>query len=197
MKALFILYESIFLLSFSSVIEPAVQLNEIGAVDSTTEHSENSTTTAKKQIWDITLSTGLMVTNMHPVEVRDHSLVLKRGDTTYTFRIWNIIRLKVPGDRFSRIKQGMKRGFMIPVKKVKDVPAAFFDPQTIKEFFAYLFFLPFIMLFALIFFSFIGIFGALIGGTIGAFRQSEKEIDLYEMTVVEKVELIQKLLGDK
>ena len=199
MKTLFILYESIFLISFSSVIEPAVQLNENRAADSTSVNPENTKTAAKNQIWDITLSTGQMVINMQPVEVRDQSLLLMRGDTTYTFQIWNIVRLKVPNSRVSRIKQGMERGFLIPLKKGKDLPDLFgSDPEfeTMSGFFLYLVFMSFIMLFAMIFLFFIGIFGAIIGGTVGTFRQSEKEIDLYQMRVSEKVKLIQKLLGD-
>lgn len=195
MKSLFILYESLFLMSFPSVFEPPVQLNEIGAIDSTKKHSEDTLIAAKSQIWDITLLTGQIVANIRPVAVRDQSLIVMRGDKTYTFQIWNIIRLKVPGNRLSEIRNGMKKGFIIPFKIAKGIPFDY-EPESLGESLGFLLLLPFILLIGLIFVSFIGIIGALIGGTIGAFRQSERDIDLYEMRVSEKVKLIKNLIAD-
>ena len=182
-------------MSFSSVIEPPVQLNEIEAIDSTKKHSEDTLIAAKSQIWDITLLTGQIVANIRPVAVRDQSLIVMRGDMTYTFQIWNIIRLKVPGNRLSEIRNGMKKGFIIPFKIAKGIPFDY-EPESFGESLGFLLILPFILLIGLIFVSFMGIIGALIGGTIGALRKSERDIDLYEMRVSEKVELIKNLIAD-
>jgi len=171
-------------------------LNEIGAADSTSVRSQISTTKPKNQNWGIMLSTGQHVEDVHPVEILDYTLIVAKGEKTYSFPLWDIIWLEVPGNRFSEIKHGMKKGFLFPFEQADKVPWDL-ETESFEELLVFLILLPFIAFFVLILLSFFGLFGAMIGGTVGAFRQSTVEIDLYEMPMAEKIDLIQKMLGNK
>lgn len=152
------------------------------------------TSSSRNQRWEIVFMNGQFIENAKPTAVRDQLLFVEVGEEIRSFPIRTIVELKVPQSKLSNIGRGMKKGFLWPFKNPSE-----FTPdiefETLSEAFILLLFLPVILLLIFSFMTIAGVAGAIIGGIIGAFQNNLEVINLYELPVIDKVELIKNLIN--